>query len=717
MTSSEKFNRAKELAAQCNNQPLWTQYLQKGRNNGDDKDKFACPFCGSGTGEKGTGDLHNYGDHGHCFSCNKDIRNIDIAAIRIGIQPDSNGNYTGKDFFAVVEEACRLAGITYDVDQQSTGYKQQQNVVAQPQKQVDQQSTTKTSEVNTPKDHSKFYEMTQAKLKGFIDSQGGTFRGLTLADWQAVSAGYHEFDDGKCIVLPYDKHTFFRRAVNAATPKMKNKGGKVQIYNPYKILKCGKIIFVVEGEIDCISIHKLGYPVVATGGIAQTKIFLEQLDSYFKEKTEKPVFIVLFDNNDSGNGQKAAADFVEALVEGGYLAVNFILSPIEKFDPNKFLQKDPAGFSARLKEIYSAAASELDNLKKSIELQPELQRAKTYGTDFNFFYQNKFFDSVNAGQRFKELKSGFDNLDKVQTEWEKGLYVVGAPPSAGKTTFIWQMLEQMARQKDFFGKYSNHCVFVSYEMSESTLFSKSLARGIFELNREQDKDFIPKTPLTAAQIRKGGWAGSEYAYDLMTVLENFQTVETVEISGRDETNKFDLRFLDLSERPAEIDDLISRLQAIADEVPQNEPLIFGIDYLQAIPNKQDNVRAAIDDTLQKLRAFTLKNDVIIFLISAFNRSAYNTETNFGAFKESGLIEYAATVIWGLHLFATDSSGNFSTSETDYKRSKKREPRQMYLSCIKNRLVNDYLICFEYYSACDAFVSSNENFFGDEEDED
>lgn len=669
-----KFQRAKELAASCNRQPFLAQYLETAANG-----KTICPNCGSGTHGKGTPALEIYDDgHAFCFSCRKAIRNVDVAAVQLNLPV---GKYSGAVFFEVVKKACEMCGVKYDVDEPSFSF----------------------SEIgkSARKDFEWLYKDAAAKLPGFISAQGGSWRGLTIDDLQAVSAGYNDYQGVRAIIFPYDSKRFFSRSINNDPHQKKFIGGGRLIYNPYKVLNCGRIILVVEGEIDALSIHKLGYPVIALGSAGNIKLLLKTLDAEFADAEDKPKFLFLFDNNDEGQGQKFAAEGVSMLLKAGYGAVNNILSPDRKFDANEFLQKDAAGFKTRLAEIYRQAEKEIAALEEELKVARETQRAENYGTSFFLFFNRKFADVLKRGKRFAGLKSGFSNLDKVQTEWERGLYVIGAPPSAGKTTFIWQLLEQMARQRDEFGKFCNHCVFISYEMTEFQMFSKSLARGLFDFYRTQDEYFEPdKDFLTAAKIRKGCSSS-----DLKKVLANFQKTEIIEILEKEEQNFVDLRFLDLSENPVDVDGLIAKMTKIAAEIPADEPLIFAIDYLQCIPNGniKDNVRAAIDDTLGKLRQFTLKHDAIVFAVSSFNRSSYNAEMNFAALKESGCIEYSATVVWGLNLFVE------SKSVEDFKKAKMKQPRQMVLECIKNRLGNDYRICFEYYSAAEKFLET-EDFF-------
>ena len=86
-----------------------------------------------------------------------------------------------------------------------------------------------------------------------------------------------------------------------------------------------------------------------------------------------------------------------------------------------------------------------------------------------------------------------------------------------------------------------------------------------------------------------------------------------------------------------------------------------------------------------------------------NRAAYRTESSFESFKESGSIEYGASVLWALSLFATDEEGKPSTKLEDLDKAKLEQPRPMVLKCLKNRFGNEYKLHFLYFSAVEKFL--------------
>lgn len=686
-----KYEEARKICEEANKQPLLKKYLTPAKNlSANETSGYCCIFCGSGKGEHGTGAVTVYGDHAKCYSanCGKIIRNTDIAAYCLGL-----ADITGDNFFKVAKFLAQELSISYiETKEKSPKFSTSK---------IEKNENTGVATVDQPKkDYSKFYQYAQSRLPEFIRSRGGSWRGLSLEDLKAVRAGFNEREINgekvRSVILPHNDSSYFERSITDTPLKVKQHHGRPKvIYNPYGVLNCGKAIIIVEGEIDCITIHKFGYPCIALGGAAESSLLMKTLATEINGELNKPKFVVMFDNNDGGKGKEAATELIKKLREAKYEVINVILSPKLQYDANEFLQKDSEVLSTRLAEIYDLAEKELTALADEMRLEEEKQENEELGTKLKFFFQHKFLETVSRNMKYEELQTGFFNLDENQ-EFEAGICTIGAPPSLGKTSFVWQLLEQMAGQSKEDKKV--HCVFVSYEMSEEVLFSKSLARGVFELSQNRNEYFMEGEMLTATQIRKGNFGGkaNQWVEDVEKVLKEYQKSE------------MDLRVLDLSQNPLEIDDLMKRLEKIASSVPSQDLLIFGIDYLQRIPNKnQDTAKGAVDYAMLELKKFTQKTNSIIFLISSYNRNSYKIETGFEAFKESGAIEYGSDVMFALQLYCLDEKGKPSTSQADFDQAKMKQPRPMILKCLKNRYGNDYKIYFNYYSATETFVPCEE----------
>lgn len=322
-------------------------------------------------------------------------------------------------------------------------------------------------------------------------------------------------------------------------------------------------------------------------------------------------------------------------------------------------------------ELISHAHSKLDNILRSSQPSKFLKLAP--------YFANSIKSEIDNLKNYANRKTGFVNIDQSQF-FSPGLYVIGATPAAGKTTFCWQLLEQLAHNGE-------SCIFCSYEMSALELFTKTAARKLFLHDKQSS--------LTAADIRRGAWSNS---------LDSIMT-ETANSNA-------DLQILELQDES--VDDLINLLRPLCNG--KDKSPVVCIDYLQIIPHHFDNIKLGIDDTVRKLKKFQRDTNTTFIVISSFNRTNYNQSVSFESFKESGGIEYSADVVWALQLYIMNQiKGGTDISNTRKKidDAKKIQPRQIHLKCLKNRQGSNYDCYFNYFSAHDLFNPCDEKNFSNE----
>ena len=381
-----------------------------------------------------------------------------------------------------------------------------------------------------------------------------------------------------------------------------------------------------------------------------------------------------------------------------YLAVEEELRKsghFKKIDHKYLLSLIDAAYSTARAEYHARIIKEKANFRKIIELGDTIidqaQRGEKSSSDISFFAQQHFdlisravspsrkasfpdFFATNFNPAIEEMKayadrlSGFDNLDQKQF-FSPGLYVIGATPAAGKTTFCWQLLEQLAQRGE-------SCIFCSYEMSQLELFSKSLARELFKR--------VPATNLTAADIRRGA-----HSIQLDNIINDFSN------------SKLNLSILELQDES--IDELLSLLKPFCYD--KTKAPVICLDYLQIVPSSKDSTKLGVDDSVRKLKKFQRDTNSTFIVISSFNRDNYIKSVSFGSFKESGNIEYTADVVWALQLNILNSinPSNIADSRKKIDDAKKKQPRQIQLKCLKNRQGSNYDCFFNYFSAHDCFV--------------
>lgn len=375
-----------------------------------------------------------------------------------------------------------------------------------------------------------------------------------------------------------------------------------------------------------------------------------------------------------------------------------------KIEHRYLLSLIDATFTTARAEYHANIIKEKSNLRKLIELSDVLQDEAERGeksfaeiiayaesrlsswsrsalpsksSHIADYFANHLKADIDSLKNYSSRLTSFKNIDDQQF-FSPGLYVIGATPAAGKTTFCWQLLEQLAENGE-------DCIYCSYEMSKLELFTKTAARRLF-LNDKQ-------TTLTAADIRRGSWSAQ---------LDN--------VISEVANSKTNLQVLEMQDES--IDELLIRLKPLCFD-KQNAPIIC-LDYLQIVPSSKESTKLGVDDSVRKLKKFQRDTNSTFIVISSFNRANYTQAVSFESFKESGNIEYTADVVWALQLNILNSinPNNIADSRKKIDVAKKQQPRQIQLKCLKNRQGTNYDCFFNYFSAhdyfepCDKFTENN-----------
>ena len=383
-----------------------------------------------------------------------------------------------------------------------------------------------------------------------------------------------------------------------------------------------------------------------------------------------PNLISLLENLKESKDLKALDLNYVANIGYWHYTTAFAVSDAKKIKEKSALRNLKHIFEQSLNNIQNNLSDPSDVLNDTSDKLAKLNIANDDSTfsSFGSFFKQDFDSEIEQSKKYNCRKTGFDNIDAEQI-FGAGLYVLGATPAAGKTTFAWQMAEQIS-------KLGETCIFCSYEMGRLELFTKSVARELFNRN--------PQTALTAAQIRRGGTSNT--LSDVISDLSNSSS---------------DLRVLEL--RDETVDDLLKILRPVCTNT-EKSPIVF-IDYLQIIPSDKDTAKNKIDDTVRKLKIFQRESNTTFIIISSLNRQNYTQQISFESFKESGGIEYTADVIWGLQLNVLNNFktlADVSKIRKEIDDAKKNQPRDIQLKCLKNRQGNNYDCYFHYFSAHDFF---------------
>ena len=616
-----------------------TEWLEKVKHG------YKCIGCGNGSGKDGTGAvISEDGTRLLCGKCGKGFSYIDVAAKYYGIDL---GN-----FVEGVKEILKIEGMALEDKALEDNFEEK----------------FKSEE----KELTRIIEKAQESLKEFVESQGGKWRGLSLELLKKLKCGYskeyaHPKTPNKkfpAVIIPNDNGGIFARGVNAKEYSNISPTGTTTIYLPEGT---DFDLIVVEGAINGASILQAipepKFGIMASGGTSGNENVVTRLKELYPEK--KPRILIAYDNDSNGAGQKAAENLRERLIEASFTACTINITKTPDTDLNDVLNAQNG--AKKLSEMIEVAL---------VESQEEFlnQEKEILGEDSAEYYTEKFEEYLENRKAFSERKTGFKNIDEEAGAFLPGVYVVGGLAALGKTSFCWQLLEQLARQGE-------NGIYASYEMSSGELYSKRIARALYQKER---KEGVEKA-LTITQISRSNFY--EHRENFEEVLKNLKE------------EKISLRVWELEE--IEIEKLFERITKFIEL--KGKPPVVVIDYLQILAGSVENIKVAIDDILRRLKNFQRETNTTFIVISSLNRANYTTEISFESFKESGGIEYSADVVWGLQLYIEDGKRNYESIE----KAKKEIPREIQLKCLKNRFGKNYDVGFLYYPQVDLFEPMKE----------
>ena len=286
-----------------------------------------------------------------------------------------------------------------------------------------------------------------------------------------------------------------------------------------------------------------------------------------------------------------------------------------------------------------------------------------------------FLKEADTRKKFAERLVGFDNLDargKFSKEERKfyllpGIYIIGAPPSAGKTTFCLQWLAQLADRGE-------ECIFISYEMRAVDLFAKMVSHNLFEKKRAGENVNL----LSAVDVLKAGTANA----DVNSAVKELEGVSNLRIVDECFNSK----------------DLVKKMHEFVKTIAR--PPVICLDYLQMVLGEEKTPRERLDSLLNQLRKFQNETGATLILISSFNRADYSqNESSFASFRESGNLEFTADCLLALEPARRDDDE--SKNDAD-RRERKNKIRAMRLSCLKSRHGELFECFFRYYAAHNFF---------------
>lgn len=630
---------------------------------------FLCPICNSGSGKNGTG-ITSQDNNIHftcwagCFS-NADI--IDIVGLKYGLE-----GYNDK-----LNKAGELLGITIDNTPGGT------SLFTGNQKQAEK--TPKNEKINDSEtDYTSFFKACSNNLE---KTDYFLKRGLSLETVKRFNIGYCEnWKHPKAptapatprLIIPTSPTSYLARDTRqelTETEKkyQKQKVGATHIFN-LEALESDKPVYIVEGEIDSLSIIEAGGEAIGLGSINNIPKFLEIL------KTKKPskALIIALDNDTKG--QEAQEKLIKGLED---LALNYIVYDVAQGykDSNEALVADIFDFAIRVNEGTAEA------------IQASLSDVEKLEKENAFNYLEVFNNEISQDNKGAFIPTGFPSLDSLlDGGFYSGLYVVGAISSLGKTTFCLQIADNIAEA-------GNDVLIFSLEMAKKELLAKSISRLTCKI------DVAKTQSATRAKTTRGILLKGVYKY---TPAENELINEAMS-----EYSKI-AKHIYITEGVGNITvETIKQKVERFIKITGRKPLVI-IDYLQIIAPTTDygTDKQNTDKAITALKRMSRDFDITVLGISSFNRESYNTAVSMASFKESGAIEYSSDVLIGLQYKdmasvssnegAKDKAKILEIFNNNVNKAKAGESQEIQVKLLKNRngskgdTVLDFFPKFNYF---------------------
>ena len=559
-----------------------------------------------------------------CFSCGVSYDIFDLIGIDYGLSDD-------KDIF---NKAYELYNISIDAPAQNSKEPAKKKPEAKP-------------EPKPAEDFMDYYKRAQASrseapAQAYLKSRGIS-EAVAAKYWLGYDAAYNTFDvdeagqqsfsKWRALIIPTGKGSFIARNIDQPKePAKKNryrKKGASLIFNSKALYTASKPIFVVEGELDALSIIEAGGEAIGLGSTSN----YAQLVSLLKTKQAAQPLILALDADE--DGRKTEEKLAEELTTLQASFYRYNLYGAAK-DANEALLLDRDGFISEVAAAERAKEAELEAIA-------EAAKEDYLKTSAAHELQN-FLGGITASADTPALSTGFKNLDSVlDGGLYEGLYIIGAISSLGKTTLALQIIDQLAQQ-------GQDCLVFSLEMARSELIAKSISR----------LTYLAADRKTDAKTTRGITAGARW--------KNYNDTEKALINKAMQQYKDYAQHIYIHEGVGDIG-----IQQVADTVKQhiaitgNKPVVL-IDYLQILApydmrasDKQNTDKATLE-----LKRLSRDCKIPVIGISSFNRDNYTAPVNNASFKESGAIEYSADVLIGLQYAGMD----YQEGETDNARQKR-----------------------------------------------
>lgn len=407
--------------------------------------QFVCPLCGSGTKTHHTGALSlkidkNGIPRATCFACGE-LRNSDIFEVIGKIEQLS-------DFTEQYKKACEL----FLMEETSTYPNTKNNTPIK--KKVS--SSMKIAPENQILDYSELYEQAHTNI---YNTEYLTNRGISTEIIELFSIGYingWKHPDSKKmlpkngLIIPISKYSYIFRDTNALNPnyryfRIKSRNTPEDRFLGFNCLtESDTPIYIVEGEIDALSIYTGGEYAVSLGSVANANDFFDAC----KDLNIKAPLVFFMDNDKAGqdtikvmrNKLKEVNRHRDTKQLNHILAITFPYFSLAQLglgnekDASDILKKlGQKNFKQYLKEINKMATNNIKEYKQKDVNATDGNNATTSNTQTNLsttYYNTQYVNfKINnfLAEEQNEILKAIHNSKKS---------LLDSPMGTGKTRLI-----------------------------------------------------------------------------------------------------------------------------------------------------------------------------------------------------------------------------------------------------------------------------------------
>ncbi|NCB32237.1 MAG: toprim domain-containing protein, partial [Clostridia bacterium] len=327
-----------------------------------------------------------------------------------------------------------------------------------------------------------------------------------------------------------------------------------------------KPVFVVEGEIDALSIMEAGGIAVATQNNAA--LFLKSIE----KRQIKQTFLIAMDKDEKGQeGEKAIAEglsragipFLQADIAGAYK------------DANEALVKDTAAF---IQAVYMAQQGVIEAQEKA-DREADAERQERTGPGM----VDHFLQAIQT-RKYEPMPTGISDLDRAIGGGfiRQQIVLLGAAPGAGKTALAQWIFEGMAKR-------GTSCVFLNLEMAQEQVLARSISRIVAQQGGAiKTTDILQGYKWTEQQRQQITAAAAAYREEIAPRMIYNPPGVTANLDS----------ILEYIEQEAQ------RAEAAGDQAP-----VCVLDYLQIVGgNDREDAAGIIKRAVEGLKAYAIRHN-------------------------------------------------------------------------------------------------------------